>query len=80
VFQVVDLDLPAIDRQPVFLEQPGHHVLRRRLAEPRRGDLHQVGQNLGLIVKLTIDFVHDFGLERCFEHARDFGAAPLPRL
>jgi len=74
MLQVVDLDQPAIDRKPVFLEQPGHHVLRRRLLEARRGDLHQVGQHLGLIVEAMIDRVHDFRFERWFEHGADFGA------
>src|SRR5580704_19581679 len=75
MLQVVDLDLPAIDRKPVLFEQAGHHVLRRRLAKPRRGDLHQIGQHLGLIVELAIDLVHDLGLERCFEHTRTLAEA-----
>ena len=75
VLQVVDLDLPAIDAQPVLLEQAGHHVLRRRLVEARRGDLHQIGQHLGLVVEPAIDRVHDLGLERCFEHARTLAQA-----
>ena len=64
VLEIVDLDLPAVDAQPVFLEQARHHVLRRRFLEPGRGNPHQVGRYVRLMVEAAIDFIHDFGLER----------------
>ncbi len=64
VLEVVDLDLPAVDAEPVLLEQARHHVLGRRFLETGGGDPDQIGQHVRLIVEAAIDFVHDFGLER----------------
>ena len=68
VLQIVDLDLPAIDAEPVLLEEAGHHVLRRRLLEPRRWNAHEIDQHLGLIVERLVDGIHDLGFYGGIEH------------
>src|SRR6185436_3851457 len=54
--------------EAILLVEARHHVLRRRLAEPRRRDLHQIGKHLDLVVELTVDLVHDLRLEALFDH------------